>query len=63
MGLAESVLHDLEGPVGRSFQTLVVGRAVSAAGIDPGLRIGSVRLAVADLDRSVDFYERVSACR
>jgi hypothetical protein len=25
MGLAESVLHDLDGPVGRSFQTLVVG--------------------------------------
>lgn len=24
MGLAESVLHDLEGPVGRAFQTLVV---------------------------------------
>ena len=24
-GLAESVLHDLEGPVGRGFQTLVVG--------------------------------------
>jgi hypothetical protein len=25
MGLSESVLHDLDGPVGRSFQTLVVG--------------------------------------
>jgi hypothetical protein len=24
-GLAESVLHDLDGPVGRAFQTLVVG--------------------------------------
>ena len=24
-GLAESVLHDLDGPVGRSFQSLVVG--------------------------------------
>jgi hypothetical protein len=24
MGLAESVLHDLHGPVGRAFQTLVV---------------------------------------
>lgn len=27
--------------------------------IDPSLRIGSARLAVADLGRSVDFYERV----
>jgi catechol 2,3-dioxygenase len=27
--------------------------------IDPNLRIGSVRLDVADLDRSTDFYERV----
>ncbi|MFI5037553.1 MAG: VOC family protein [Solirubrobacterales bacterium] len=27
--------------------------------IDPSLRIGSARLAVADLSRSVDFYERV----
>ncbi len=27
--------------------------------IDPGLRIGSVALAVSDLPRSVDFYERV----
>ena len=25
MGLAESVLHDVDGPIGRSFQTLVVG--------------------------------------
>jgi hypothetical protein len=24
MGLAESVLHDVHGPVGRAFQTLVV---------------------------------------
>ena len=24
-GLAESVLHDLDGPVGRAFQSLVVG--------------------------------------
>lgn len=31
----------------------------SAAPIDPTLRIGSVRLAVADLPRSVEFYERV----
>jgi catechol 2,3-dioxygenase len=31
----------------------------SAAPIDPSLRIGSVRLAVADLPRSVEFYERV----
>jgi catechol 2,3-dioxygenase len=29
------------------------------AAIDPGLRVASVRLAVGDLDRSVDFYERV----
>jgi catechol 2,3-dioxygenase len=29
------------------------------ARIDPALRIGSVRLAVSDLSRSVDFYERV----
>src|ERR1039458_10802943 len=27
--------------------------------IDPSLRIGSVRLAVGDLPRSADFYERV----
>jgi catechol 2,3-dioxygenase len=27
--------------------------------IDPGLRIGSVELAVSDLERSADFYERV----
>src|SRR5258705_13688449 len=27
--------------------------------IDPALRIGSVELAVSDLPRSVDFYERV----
>jgi len=27
--------------------------------IDPGLRIGSVELAVSDLERSTDFYERV----
>jgi catechol 2,3-dioxygenase len=27
--------------------------------IDPGLRIGSVALAVSDLERSVDFYERI----
>ena len=27
--------------------------------IDPALRIGSVELAVSDLSRSVDFYERV----
>ena len=27
--------------------------------IDPALQIGSVRLAVADLGASVDFYERV----
>ena len=31
----------------------------SAPQIDPSLRIGSVRLAVADLARSVEFYERV----
>jgi catechol 2,3-dioxygenase len=31
----------------------------SAAPIDPSLRIGSVRLAVADLPRSIEFYERV----
>lgn len=31
----------------------------SAAPIDPSLRIGSVRLAVADLARSSEFYERV----
>jgi catechol 2,3-dioxygenase len=30
-----------------------------AVPIDPSLRIGSVRLAVGDLPRSVDFYERV----
>jgi catechol 2,3-dioxygenase len=29
------------------------------AAIDPGLRVASVRLAVSDLPRSVDFYERV----
>jgi catechol 2,3-dioxygenase len=29
------------------------------APIDPALRIGSVRLAVSDLERSADFYERV----
>jgi len=27
--------------------------------IDPDLRIGSVELAVSDLERSADFYERV----
>ncbi len=31
----------------------------SVAPIDPSLRIGSVRLAVADLPRSAEFYERV----
>jgi catechol 2,3-dioxygenase len=31
----------------------------SVAPIDPALRIGSVRLAVGDLPRSVDFYEQV----
>jgi catechol 2,3-dioxygenase len=31
----------------------------SSTPIDPSLRIGSVRLAVADLARSVEFYERV----
>jgi catechol 2,3-dioxygenase len=31
----------------------------SSTPIDPSLRIGSVRLAVADLPRSVEFYERV----
>lgn len=31
----------------------------SAPPIDPSLRIGAVHLAVADLPRSVDFYERV----
>jgi catechol 2,3-dioxygenase len=31
----------------------------SSAPIDPSLRIGAVRLAVADLPRSADFYERV----
>jgi catechol 2,3-dioxygenase len=30
------------------------------AAIDPGLRVASVRLAVSDLSRSVDFYERVA---
>jgi catechol 2,3-dioxygenase len=29
------------------------------AAIDPGLRVASVRLAVSDLSRSADFYERV----
>jgi catechol 2,3-dioxygenase len=29
------------------------------AAVDPGLKIGSVTLAVADLPRSVDFYQRV----
>jgi len=33
--------------------------APELAGIDPDLRIGSVKLAVSDLSRSVDFYERV----
>jgi catechol 2,3-dioxygenase len=33
--------------------------ATELAPIDPSLRIGSARLAVADLPRSVDFYERV----
>lgn len=33
--------------------------ASAAAPIDPSLRIGSVRLAVADLPRSAEFYERV----
>jgi len=31
----------------------------STAPIDPSLRIGAVHLAVGDLDRSTDFYERV----
>ncbi|HWG07406.1 MAG TPA: VOC family protein [Solirubrobacteraceae bacterium] len=31
----------------------------TSAPIDPSLRIGAVRLAVADLPRSADFYERV----
>ena len=35
----------------------------SSASIDPSLRIGSVRLAVCDLPRSADFYERVLGCR
>jgi len=34
-------------------------RMASSASIDPSLRIGAVRLAVADLPRSADFYERV----
>jgi catechol 2,3-dioxygenase len=32
---------------------------VASSTIDPGLRIAAVQLAVADLDRSVDFYQRV----
>jgi catechol 2,3-dioxygenase len=32
---------------------------VASSTIDPDLRIAAVELAVADLDRSVDFYERV----
>ncbi|MEA2209836.1 MAG: catechol 2,3-dioxygenase [Solirubrobacteraceae bacterium] len=32
---------------------------MASSPIDPSLRIGAVRLAVADLSRSVDFYERV----
>jgi catechol 2,3-dioxygenase len=31
--------------------------------IDPGLAVGGVRLAVSDLERSVDFYERVLGLR
>lgn len=31
----------------------------ASAPIDPALRVGSVRLAVGDLSRSADFYERV----
>src|ERR1700681_3730833 len=33
--------------------------ASELAPIDPALRIGAVRLAVGDLERSVDFYQRV----
>jgi catechol 2,3-dioxygenase len=33
--------------------------AIDPAAIDPALRIGSVRLAVGELSRSIDFYERV----
>jgi catechol 2,3-dioxygenase len=53
----------------RAYPLLLVamlGRVVASeamtperAPIDPALRIGSVRLAVSDLERSVDFYERV----
>ncbi len=31
----------------------------AAPSIDPSLRIAGVQLAVADLPRSVDFYERI----
>ncbi|HMD58115.1 MAG TPA: VOC family protein [Solirubrobacteraceae bacterium] len=32
---------------------------MNGSAIDPGLRVGSVTLAVSDLQRSVDFYERM----
>jgi len=37
--------------------------ATELAPIDPSLRIGSAQLAVAELPRSVDFYERVLGLR
>jgi catechol 2,3-dioxygenase len=39
------------------------GSSQAATAIDPALRIAAVELAVADLDRSIDFYERVLGLR
>ena len=58
MSLAPSLRKFMLRTLPSSVMSSPISPGATSA-IDPALRIGAVQLAVSDLPRSVDFYERV----